>query len=172
MLLRVGTLLSGALARHSVSGNRWRVWRLLTCALLMARLIGAETPAKCEVPNHLFIWHSVWDFSRKATFFPLPSVDGGRDASSGSAPAVLSVTVDSQGSVVEVKRTSGSDTPGLRAVTSSMSRWRFTPFLYNGTPICMRATVYVYFRNRQGQPELIISGFTDRDQPPGAAHER
>jgi hypothetical protein len=146
--------------------------RALTCLLLMARLVAAETVAQCEVANHLFNWHSVWDFSQRATSFPLPRLDPDHAELSETAPAVLIVTVDSKGHVVGIKQRSGPNGPSLSAVKAYMERWTFTPFLFNGSPICMRATVYVYFKSREGRPELIVSGFTDRDQPPGAVHDR
>jgi len=128
--------------------------------------VAAETVAQCETNGRLIAFGSPWDLSRMATSFPLPKVDK-IEPGAETRPAVIRVTVDSGGKVIEVLLQDGKRSGAVDAVVASIWRWTFRPSVYNGRQICMGTTVYVYLRNRQGAPELIISRFTDRDRPPG-----
>jgi hypothetical protein len=128
--------------------------------------LAAETVAQCETRGGMISFNSPWALSRLAISMPLPRLSTIK-ASINDRPVSFRVTVDSSGKVIEVLLLDGQHNSGLDAVVTSIRQWTFRPFVYNGRRICMRSTIYVYLRNRQGTPELIISGFTDRDHPPG-----
>jgi hypothetical protein len=138
------------------------IWCFL---FLFSVAVRSETLADCEQTNKLITFHSVWDLSGRSTSAKIPrlALD---PTNSTSGPTVLELTVGSTGRTIAVRTLSGTPTAEVNAVIAAMANWTFEPVSYEGRPICMRARVLVYVKNREGAPELIISGFTDKDRPP------
>jgi hypothetical protein len=131
------------------------------------RLSAATDPKSCYQLNKLITFGSPWDLSERIVSDPIPSLPSivSLPAQVGSEPVVIMMVVGFAGEVADLQLISGTHSPELDRVWAYMRRWTFKPIMIRGGPACMRSQVYVYFKNRLGRPELIISGFTDPENP-------
>ena len=141
--------------------------RVLFLSLFAVSLCQADTLKGCESNERMIQFAGSAEIAKRVLSFDvpkqelLPRVDN-------ADPAVLSITVDDRGNVIDLALKSGAKSGALEYVDQYIQKWKFQPFLFKGGPICMRGLVYVYFKAADGSQRLSIPMFTDKTLPRAA----
>jgi hypothetical protein len=127
----------------------------------------AGTLKDCETKEQMIQFAGSAEIARRVLSIDLPKQEL-LPRVDNADPAVLRITIDERGTVIDLVLTSGVNTPALETVDQYIQKWKFQPFLFKDRPICMRGMVYVYFKAADGSQRLSIPMFTAKVLPRSA----
>jgi hypothetical protein len=76
-------------------------------------------------------------------------------------PWIFDLVVTQDGTTCMVRRSLGPPGHFADQIVEKVLRWRFTPFIHNGRPMCLRSSLYFYVTKEQNRIVLRVPGVTE-----------